>query len=173
MVKRICLSNRRQKTCLISGSGISLGEENGNPSSELLLCGKSHGQRSLLASVHGVTKSQIWLGNWTRMKAHLPIRISHKSRNTERQSTKEEMKVVRMCKKRCPTPLIIPRKRQVNTASRQNVWLIRLVKIQMNDNTGYWWAAGKSIGQFSSSKEAAYTGSLKTYIGLPGLRRWF
>ena len=37
-------------------------EDNGNP---VLLPGKSHGRRSLVAAVHGVAKSQIWLSDFT------------------------------------------------------------------------------------------------------------
>ena len=42
----------------ILGLGRSPGEGNGNPSTPVFLPGEFHGQRSLAAIVHGVTKDQ-------------------------------------------------------------------------------------------------------------------
>ena len=46
----------------IPGSGRSPGVRNGNP----LQYGKSHGQRSLMGTVHGVAESQTWLSTHTK-----------------------------------------------------------------------------------------------------------
>ena len=49
---------------LIPGSGRSPGEGNGTP---LQYYGKSHGQRSLVATVHGVAKSRTRLSDFTSL----------------------------------------------------------------------------------------------------------
>ena len=46
----------------IPGSGRSPGEGNGNPL--IFLPGKTHGQRSLIATVHGVTKGRTQLSDF-------------------------------------------------------------------------------------------------------------
>ena len=57
---------------LIPGSGRSPGEGNGNP---LQYYGKPHGQRSLVATVHGVAKSRTRLSDFTFLS--FPCSVVH------------------------------------------------------------------------------------------------
>ena len=56
----VCLCRRHKSYGFDSGWGRSTGEGNGSPLQYSCL-GKFHGQRRLVATVHGVTKSQTWV----------------------------------------------------------------------------------------------------------------
>ena len=63
-----CQGRRHRRCCLITELRRSPG--GGNETHSSILAGKSHGQRSLVGSVHGVAKSWTWLSTHTHTHTH-------------------------------------------------------------------------------------------------------